>query len=137
MNNLLRHRDGERGAAAVEFALLAPILVVILFGVTEFGLALNKMEVYTSAAREGARYAAVHCEPDAPACTSTLISTRVQNAAIGYPLGGTPTANRDCSLTTSAGQQVTVSWVQPISIKVPFLPAYDLSVTIAGTFRCE
>jgi Flp pilus assembly protein TadG len=131
------HIDRERGAAAVEFALLAPLLVVILFGITEFGLALNKMEVYTSAAREGARYAAVHCEPDASACSSTLISNRVKSAAVGYPIGGTPAANRDCSLTANAGQQVTVSWAQPIVIKVPFLPTYNLSVNVAGTFRCE
>ena len=135
MNIHRRSIADERGAAAVEFALIAPLLVLILFAITEFGLALNKMEVYTSAAREGARYAAVHCRPDASVCTNTLIATRVQNAAIGYPIGGSPTANRDC--VTSPGQQVTVSWVQPIQMRVPFLPPYNLSVTVAGTFRCE
>jgi Flp pilus assembly protein TadG len=129
--------DRERGAAAVEFALIAPLIVVILFAITEFGLALSKMEVYTSAAREGARYAAVHCRPEGTVCSSSLIASRVQNSAIGYPIGGTPTANRDCSAPGSIGSQVTVSWLQPITIKVPFLPTYNLNVNVAGTFRCE
>jgi Flp pilus assembly protein TadG len=127
----------ERGAVAVEFALLVPLIVIILFAITEFGIALSRMEVYTSAAREGARYAAVDCRPDAVKCTPTLIANRVRNAAIGYPIGGTPTANRDCSVQSNVGQQVTVSWTQTLMIKVPFLPTYNLTPTIAGTFRCE
>lgn len=127
----------ERGAVAVEFALLVPLIVIILFAITEFGIALSRMEVYTSAAREGARYAAVDCRPDAVKCTPTLIASRVQNAAIGYPISATPTANRDCSVQANVGQQVTVSWTQTLTIKVPFLPTYNLTPTIAGTFRCE
>ena len=64
----------ERGAAAVEFAILLPILVVIIFGVIAFGIAFARLETYISAAREGARFAAVHCQPDALTCTPALIA---------------------------------------------------------------
>ena len=45
----------EDGAAAVEFAILLPILLLILFGIIEFGFALHGKEVITNASREGAR----------------------------------------------------------------------------------
>src|SRR4029450_9913364 len=70
-------RRDDRGAVAVEFALLVPILVVILFAIIAVGIALFQVVNYTSAAREGARYAAVHCRPEAAVCTQDLIVGRV------------------------------------------------------------
>lgn len=49
----------ERGAAAVEFALLAPVLVMILLGIMEFGRAYNVQVSLTNAAREGVRVMAI------------------------------------------------------------------------------
>ena len=55
-----RHRAAsDRGAAAVELALLMPILAVLLFGIAQLGLALSAKVSVTHAAREGARLAAV------------------------------------------------------------------------------
>lgn len=48
-------RFDERGAAAVEFALLLPVLMLILFGIIEFGMIMYSREVITNASREGAR----------------------------------------------------------------------------------
>ena len=55
--NLLA-RD-SRGQSLVEFALVVPVLVVILFAIIEFGRLWMTVNVLTSAAREGARVAAV------------------------------------------------------------------------------
>jgi len=49
---------GDRGAAAVEFALLLPVLLLLVFGIIDFGRALNAQITLTQAAREGARLAA-------------------------------------------------------------------------------
>jgi Flp pilus assembly protein TadG len=49
----------DRGAAAVEFALLLPVLILLLFGIVEFGRALNAQITITQAAREGARLASL------------------------------------------------------------------------------
>lgn len=49
----------ERGAAAVEFALLAPVLVMLLFGIMEFGRAYNVQTSLTNAARESVRDMAI------------------------------------------------------------------------------
>jgi Flp pilus assembly protein TadG len=53
-----RSRD-ERGAAAVEFALILPLLILLLFGIIEFGRGYNAKVTLTHAAREGARALAV------------------------------------------------------------------------------
>ena len=56
----------ERGNALIEFALLAPLLFIILFGITEFGRAFSATQALYAAAREGARLAAV-TDPDVAA----------------------------------------------------------------------
>jgi Flp pilus assembly protein TadG len=128
----------ERGVAAVEFALLAPLLVVILFSITAFGIALSRFVAYTGAAREGARYAAVHCQPDASECTTALIQARVSNAAVGYSIAPGPvTVDRNCDTAIPPGQVVKVSWLQTIPIEIPLLPDLSKTVTISGSFRCE
>ncbi len=48
-------RRGERGAAAVEFAIVLPLLFVLLFGIIEFGILFYNYQVITNASREGAR----------------------------------------------------------------------------------
>ena len=48
----------EKGASAVEFAIILPVLVVLVFGIVEFALAFNNYITITHAAREGVRKAA-------------------------------------------------------------------------------
>lgn len=49
----------DRGAVAVEFALVLPVLLLALVGVVEFGRVFNAQIVLTNAAREGARTFAI------------------------------------------------------------------------------
>lgn len=58
----------DRGAAAVEFALVLPVLLLVLCGIVDFGRALHAQVVLTQAAREGARLAALGA-PDTVART--------------------------------------------------------------------
>lgn len=55
-----RKVDGDRGAAAVEFALVVPLLLLLTFGIVEFGRAYNAQITLQHAVREGARYYAIH-----------------------------------------------------------------------------
>lgn len=49
----------ERGGAMVEFALVVPLLLVLMMGIIDFGRAWNVKQALTDAAREGARRAVV------------------------------------------------------------------------------
>lgn len=57
-------RDRDRGAAAVEFALVLLPLVLVVFGIIEFGRAYNAQVTLQHAVREGARYYALHHDED-------------------------------------------------------------------------
>lgn len=61
MRNILfyRFKKNDRGVAAVEFALVAPVLILLVLGIIEFGWLFNGWVTITSAAREGARIATV------------------------------------------------------------------------------
>lgn len=54
-----RRRRGERGAAAVEFALIMPIFLMLLFGIIDFGYMINRASIINNAARDGARAVAL------------------------------------------------------------------------------
>jgi Flp pilus assembly protein TadG len=63
-----RHRTarrllGERGAAAVEFALVVPVLLMLLMGIVEFSKAYNAQATLSAAAREAARTMALANDP--------------------------------------------------------------------------
>ena len=54
-----RLRGQEEGASAVEFAIVASLLLLILFGIIQFGIAYNRVQGLNSAGREGARAASI------------------------------------------------------------------------------
>lgn len=66
----------ERGAVAVEFALLAPVLIMLVLGIMEFSRAYNVQISLSSAAREGVRVMAINND-------ATAARTAVKSAAIG------------------------------------------------------
>ena len=53
----LTRGNAEDGAQLVEFALVLPLLLLIMLGIAEFGFVFQRYEVLTNAAREGARVA--------------------------------------------------------------------------------
>ncbi len=129
LSHLYRTRRAEDGAAAVEFAIIVSLLFTVLFGIVEFGRIFNELEVLNSAAREGARVAAVRGNADE-------VADAVTTAAQPYDLHETPAADKVCDDTTS-GQSVTVAWDQNFQISVGLLPDFDRSLEIRGVFRCE
>jgi hypothetical protein len=57
---------GERGAATVEFAIIAVVLLMIVFGIIEFGILMFDKHILTNAGREGARAGIVMRIPRLP-----------------------------------------------------------------------
>ena len=93
--------NGSEGQALIEFALILPLFLLLLFGMIDFGRAYSASVTLTNAAREGARYGVIQ-----PTNTSGIIS-RVQTTAGPYNdsnLGVTPS----CSPSCSSGNDVIV-----------------------------
>jgi Flp pilus assembly protein TadG len=65
------NRSSDRGAAAVETALILPMLLLIVFGIIDFGRMLNAQITLTEAAREGARAVALNVDPEPRIGTAT------------------------------------------------------------------
>ena len=62
MIRTLRFLSGKRGQALIEFALVVPFLLLLMFTMVDFGIAIDRRLVLQHAVREGARYAAVHTD---------------------------------------------------------------------------
>lgn len=84
-----RRRSGpglrsERGTAVVEFALIAPLLFLLIFGIIDFGRALDYYNQLTQLAGQGARAAAVNRNPDGTALSNTNLYSIQQQLATTY-----------------------------------------------------
>jgi len=78
-NRILPKIGNTRGSALIEFALVLPILLLVLFGITELGRMIATTNVLNTASREGARLAAV--SPMADSLSVQARVTEVLNAA--------------------------------------------------------
>jgi Flp pilus assembly protein TadG len=98
----IRKRAGERGQGLVEFALVLPILLLLVLGIMDFGYFLFQMNAVSGAAREGVRVAAVTA-PDAAAVTAAvtnlLTAANMQNPVV--TIAG-PNAASEVSVTVQA-----------------------------------
>lgn len=110
----LRQRGDERGANLVEFALVAPLLFALLFGMIEFGWAFAQNLDVKHTAREAGRLAAVDsttAEIEARVCNNDLLNSALVQTITRT---GGDDAGETAELTVSADlQQITglFSWV--------------------------
>jgi Flp pilus assembly protein TadG len=109
-------RPFRRGVAALEAALLVPLVLFLLLGVWEVGRMANVSQIINNAAREGARQAA----------TGLLTNVQVQQAVLNYlNNAGIPTQNATVTVTdltnsgTDATQATQMDQMQ-VTITLPF-----------------
>jgi len=118
-------RREQRGTAVVEFALVAPILFLLVFGILDFGRALNYYNQLTQLAGQGARAAAVDQNPDG---TGPAAGKSIQTQlATQYANGGIKNGIQVCIMNASApaaGQPVTVR----AQYQFKFLPLIGIAV---------
>lgn len=88
MIRLGKIRRDEQGAAAVEFALAVPILILMIWGIFQVGIAFQASAGMQNGLGEGARYATLFPTP-----TDTEIQDRISTKAFGTGIGtfSTPT----------------------------------------------
>ncbi len=102
---------GEGGAAAVEFAIIAPIFLAFLYGLLELARVIFTQGVLIYAVQEGSRYAAAR-----GASTVAQIENAVTGKFIGVSQGPatltvTPTVNPDGTRTVTVSVQYTFTWL--------------------------
>ncbi|MBN2410664.1 pilus assembly protein [candidate division KSB1 bacterium] len=120
-NRLLNLFKRKNGQSIVEFALILPVLILILMGIIEFGRLLETTNILTSAAREGARVAAVSA-PDVSqvnnAANNILSANNISGASI--TVNG-PNANKEVTVT------VQLSYSPLTGSFFPFLGSLQLT----------
>jgi Flp pilus assembly protein TadG len=135
-------RRREEGASAVEFAIVAPLLFMLLFGIIGFGLAFLQVQSIRTAVREGGRAAAVGQsvsgtqQTTVDASSGSIPDGQQSNVIVSSSLGGRCTAN-------NIGDDVTVSYdtgLLPgggVVVHIPLLPDIVMAPVITASFRCE
>jgi TadE-like protein len=109
----------ERGTALVEFALIAPFLFLVLFGIIDFGRALNYYNQVTQLAGQGARAAQVNRMPDGTAIPSgSALQQQLVNNTAQRELRNGEVVCIVSPLPTKVGDPVTVK----VSYQFHFLP---------------
>lgn len=127
----------------MEFAIILPVLLLLVFGMIQYGLGFWLTQVITNGAREGARYGVVVSDPpvsDIEVQTkvqSYLTSSGVNGTAtinVSYTLNGTPVGFAGCT----SGCQVSVQVSMPTANLVPALfPQFPATLVAQAVMRHE
>jgi Flp pilus assembly protein TadG len=136
----LEHRRRQRGAAAVELALVLIPLLVIVLGAIDWGYYFYVRQMATNAAREGARAAAAAAvaRNDGPTVASTYMGTQLGSGTTVATGNCTNPAPPACAGTSCACVQVTCTIGTRGSV-TRFLPAglIPASIVSQATMRYE
>jgi Flp pilus assembly protein TadG len=123
----------ERGATAVEFALIVPLLIVLVLGIVEFGHAFQVQGTLSAAAREGVRLMALQNDP-------TAARAAVRNAATSLKPGITDAqiviSPASCPVLNGGSTSVRLTITYPM----PYLTGFfgtGLNLTGTGVMRCN
>ena len=127
-----------RGAAIVEFALVVPILFLLVWGIISFSRAYQRLNALTSSLREGARVASTLDNLVSDASRRTVVYTAIHrfSAAFGYTVDTTLVA---IDAVTGGGTDVRVRVVNyPIFSGLNFVGGLSsITVSREAIFRCE
>jgi Flp pilus assembly protein TadG len=125
----------RRGAAVVEFAVVAPVFFLLIFGMIEFGRMVMVQQILTNASREGARKAVL--DGSTTGDVQNTVTTHMADARITIN-NGNITINPTNPATANFGDPITVtvsvpfsqvSWL-PTNMLQNFLPAGQTDITL-------
>jgi Flp pilus assembly protein TadG len=135
VSNRIRARvRSERGTAVVEFALVSLPLFLILFGILDFGRALNYYNDLTQLSGQGARAAAVNRNPDGGAADANFQTLLADDADSNELRSGIQVCITQ--VPTAAGDPVTVTTSYAFKF-IPLVRKVDLTLRASQTMRFE
>ena len=106
-------RQAQQGAAAVEFALILPILLLVFFGMIELSLALYNKAILTNASREGARAGIVLSSPK-------LTDAQIRTVVLNYTNGALISLGSTTAPTVTIEQSTPASFPNPLRVTVSY-----------------
>lgn len=126
----------DRGASAVEFALVLPVLLLLVIGTLEFGRAYHVQTTLSNAAHDGVRVMALQ---DSTTAAKTRVKESaptldIKNGMIAVELDPSSACSGSGSVPNSTAS-VTIEY--PLPLLSGFLPIEDLTLTGKGAMRCN
>ncbi len=132
----------ERGAAALEFALVVPILMTLVMGIIDFGVAINRDTLVNNAVREGAREASLNPDPAAVEAVVRRALDSLPVEAVTVLVGCRTPAGAACgsfAVDAAAGGTavVTVTYRHELVTPLSSLVGNELTLTETAEMRIE
>ncbi len=138
----------QRGVTIIEFAIILPVLVAIIFGIIEFSLILYDNAMLTNASREGARAAVLFQYPDRMSCEDIeeTVDNYCKEHLVSFGNSGYNIKVNDVDIQTCITSGVpNPPCLQgyPVTIKVEydyeflFFPFGGINLDAQTTMRCE
>ena len=131
-------RRGERGQSLVEFALIIPFFLIVVFAVADFGLGFRAWITVTNSAREGARLAAVTCATDS--ASTSDVQTRAVDTSAGL-LTAADVGVTNCPGASTESVVVTVNYdytmITPLGGLMNFISGGAIPSTISMTSAAD
>ncbi len=131
----------ERGQAVTEFAVILPVLLLVLFAIFQFGIIFNNYIQVTAAAREGARKGAVNRTAGNCATVEALAISSAKAAAPGLTWtssGAGVTATDTCTSNALAqGSNFTITATYPWSVSLLGQVVASGNLSSSTTMRVE
>lgn len=129
----------ERGQAVTEFAMILPVLLLVLFAIFQFGVIFNNYIQVSAAAREGARKGAVSSQTGNCASVQALVVSSAQNAAPGLNTSnmGVSVSDTCTNNVVVEGNDITVTVTYPWSVSLLGQVVASGSLSSSTTMRVE
>jgi Flp pilus assembly protein TadG len=119
-------KTNDDGVVSIELALILPILLLLVFGIIQFGRAYNAKIELSSAVREGARAFALGT--DDPATVTKDAAPGLESDLIDVETSASPCA---------AGSEAKVTATYPFDLNVPFWGNHAITISATGVMRCS
>jgi Flp pilus assembly protein TadG len=129
----MRRLRDERGATAVEFAFIMPLLLVLALGIAEFGRAFQVSGTLSAAAREGVRVMALQNDPAAARSAVRNAAPALDPAVTDAQITITPAS---CPITGTTNTTVRLSVTYPMPFLTDFFGS-GVDLTGTGVMRCN
>jgi hypothetical protein len=139
--------DDKRGTAAIEFAIILPLLVVFIFGIMEFGLVFYDKAMVTNASREAARAGIVYRDPPLTVAEmQSVVDSYCGGRLISFGGGPSPTTTVPSGECTNHGDElvINVAYQYEFLLLPDFLTAFftggmpgSIDISAVTRMRCE